>query len=266
MFTTVPMAGAAWGAADGESTSLHTVENLRRDPLDAIARHMPVARATYARSVTYTVTDRPDPDSHPADLAAYRRQSGWPRTTSRPRRAARPGQAKDRSSQADIQAVDCARCDVEMQVAESATRGLHYLVCPGCNARFASSYEEVLTARAGVKPRTEPRPSPEATDRWRTLRDRAEAFQRRIEDNDPYRCLGLSPGTPFAEVRARYRALAARHHPDLGGDAERMRRIIEAYETIRAALARSAVAASGPAEASEPVSSAAAARRPHRTR
>ena len=46
--------------------------------------------------------------------------------------------------------------------------------------------------------------------------------------------LHLAPGAPLPVVRAAYRALAARHHPDVGGDPEAMRRLNAAYATLRA--------------------------------
>lgn len=44
--------------------------------------------------------------------------------------------------------------------------------------------------------------------------------------------LGLDPAAEPEVVRAAYRELAATHHPDRGGDAERMRQINEAYEQL----------------------------------
>ena len=46
--------------------------------------------------------------------------------------------------------------------------------------------------------------------------------------------LHVEPGAPFEVVSAAYRALAARHHPDHGGDVERMKRINLAFERITA--------------------------------
>lgn len=44
--------------------------------------------------------------------------------------------------------------------------------------------------------------------------------------------LELEPGAAPDSVRLAYRRLAARHHPDRGGDAERFRRVREAYELL----------------------------------
>jgi len=50
---------------------------------------------------------------------------------------------------------------------------------------------------------------------------------------DPFAVLGLAPGAPADEIRARFRELALVHHPDRGGDAKVMADLLAAY---RAAL------------------------------
>ncbi|MCU0506432.1 MAG: DnaJ domain-containing protein [Chloroflexi bacterium] len=51
---------------------------------------------------------------------------------------------------------------------------------------------------------------------------------------DPYRVLGVPPGAPIDEVKAAYRRLAKRHHPDAAGPGElaRFLTVQAAYETI----------------------------------
>ncbi|HEU5317658.1 MAG TPA: DnaJ domain-containing protein [Chloroflexota bacterium] len=51
-----------------------------------------------------------------------------------------------------------------------------------------------------------------------------------------YTTLWLRPGAPLGVVKAAYRALAQQYHPDAGGDALAMRRLNEAYETLRRSL------------------------------
>lgn len=72
-----------------------------------------------------------------------------------------------------------------------------------------------------------------------------------------YDVLGVTPSATTAEVRAAYRAKARDHHPDAGGDVDRMRQLNAAWQVLgdvtrRAAydraLARGPVAP-GPAEA-----------------
>lgn len=51
-----------------------------------------------------------------------------------------------------------------------------------------------------------------------------------------YAALHLTPGCPLAVAEAAYRALARQHHPDLGGDPERMKTINAAIERLRKEL------------------------------
>lgn len=48
-----------------------------------------------------------------------------------------------------------------------------------------------------------------------------------------FRLLGLSPSASWEEIERAYRAKAKIHHPDLGGDADAMRALNEAYNRIR---------------------------------
>ena len=44
--------------------------------------------------------------------------------------------------------------------------------------------------------------------------------------------LGLPPNATPKQIKKRYRDLAKRHHPDLGGDQQQMQRIVAAYEYL----------------------------------
>jgi len=48
-----------------------------------------------------------------------------------------------------------------------------------------------------------------------------------------YRMLGLAPSASWDEVEKAYRKKAKLHHPDLGGDADTMRALNEAYERLK---------------------------------
>lgn len=49
-----------------------------------------------------------------------------------------------------------------------------------------------------------------------------------------YSTLFLTPNAPFFVVKAAYKALASRYHPDaVGGDAEKFKHITEAFEKVR---------------------------------
>ncbi|MEB3332337.1 MAG: J domain-containing protein [Synechococcaceae cyanobacterium] len=49
---------------------------------------------------------------------------------------------------------------------------------------------------------------------------------------DPYQVLGLTPAASATEIKAAYRALVKRHHPDAGGDAGAMRAVNAAWEVL----------------------------------
>jgi hypothetical protein len=51
-------------------------------------------------------------------------------------------------------------------------------------------------------------------------------------DKDQWAVLWLKRGAPFSVVRAAYRAMAALHHPDIGGDEEKMKEINCAYDAL----------------------------------
>ncbi len=50
---------------------------------------------------------------------------------------------------------------------------------------------------------------------------------------DPYAVLGLTPQASSAEIKAAYRALVKCHHPDAGGDDERILALNAAWEVLR---------------------------------
>jgi curved DNA-binding protein CbpA len=81
---------------------------------------------------------------------------------------------------------------------------------------------------------------------------------------DPYRTLGVDPSAPEAELRAAYRRLVQRHHPDHNGgsveSARRFEEVQEAYAQIR--VMRAAATGAGSRAASRPGSGPAPAADP----
>jgi molecular chaperone DnaJ len=49
---------------------------------------------------------------------------------------------------------------------------------------------------------------------------------------DPYKTLGVSEGADKQTIKKAYRKLAAQHHPDRGGDAEKFKEVAEAYSIL----------------------------------
>jgi curved DNA-binding protein CbpA len=49
---------------------------------------------------------------------------------------------------------------------------------------------------------------------------------------DLYKVLQIDPSAEFDVIRAAYRVLAARHHPDVGGSAERMAELNRAWSVL----------------------------------
>ena len=49
---------------------------------------------------------------------------------------------------------------------------------------------------------------------------------------DPYGVLGVTSGAPDTDIRKAYHKLAREHHPDKGGDAEKFKKVQEAYEIL----------------------------------
>jgi len=50
---------------------------------------------------------------------------------------------------------------------------------------------------------------------------------------DYYKTLGVDRSADQTQIKQAYRSLAKKHHPDLGGNAEKFKQISEAYETLK---------------------------------
>lgn len=83
---------------------------------------------------------------------------------------------------------------------------------------------------------------------------------------DPYAVLGLTPQASSAEIKAAYRALVKCHHPDAGGDDQRIIALNAAWEVLRDEQSRRRYDAAHAAARSAAAGPGTAAARPGPTR
>jgi hypothetical protein len=143
--------------------------------------------------------------------------------------------------------VECTHCGVTMTMQHTAGSRVRYFHCPSCNRWVSSSYTDVFRADSKMKPAAkQERPAtPFSLD---TVRSRLETWLSALEDQNPYRLLGVSASDSTDLIRERYRELARAAHPDHGGSQARMQQLNAAYERIlehRAQRHRDAVAPQG---------------------
>lgn len=125
--------------------------------------------------------------------------------------------------------VECTHCGVQMTL--HAGQRVKYFRCGSCHRWVSSVYTDVL--RSDAKMRTHPvKDSSAADQRFIAVKGSLDRWLAAIEDQDPYRALGLSPQDSHETIRARFHELAMERHPDRGGSVEQMRELNAAYERI----------------------------------
>ncbi|MFL5318694.1 MAG: J domain-containing protein, partial [Myxococcaceae bacterium] len=107
---------------------------------------------------------------------------------------------------------------------------VRYFRCASCHRWVSSAYTEVF--RADTKVRSHRISEPEKEEQFEAVKDRLERWLQALDDQDPYRALGVSPMDSAETVRAKYHELALQNHPDRGGSPEKMRELNLAYERI----------------------------------
>ncbi len=136
---------------------------------------------------------------------------------------------------------DCRQCGLPLTLVQSGKSPVGYYRCPRCDRQIASSYGEALRHAA--------RPHATETDRAKAelresetsnVRAKLDRWLAKAEGNDPFLVLGLRTTASLPEARERFHELALQHHPDRGGNAEQMRRLIEAYDLVRDRLSKTA--------------------------
>lgn len=125
--------------------------------------------------------------------------------------------------------VECTHCKTKMTSHLGSGRTVRYFNCASCQRWVSSSYTEVF--RADGKVRTRPQETSTKTS-FDQVKDRLDRWLAAVEDQDPYRTLGVSPMDSGERIRDAYRELAIAHHPDRGGSPDKMRQINEAHEKI----------------------------------
>lgn len=59
------------------------------------------------------------------------------------------------------------------------------------------------------------------------------SYTNDLSTEQAYRVLFLTPQAPMVIVEAVWKALAKEYHPDCGGDAEKFKALVQAYELIK---------------------------------
>lgn len=130
--------------------------------------------------------------------------------------------------------MECTHCGMRMTGQYQDGSPVRYFHCGGCHRWASSAYQEVLRGDAHFRA-VEPEP-PSAQDvQFEAVKDKLERWLAALDDQDPYRVLGVSPMDSAEVVKNRYRELAFRSHPDRsGGSQDRMRTLNLAYERVLA--------------------------------
>lgn len=126
--------------------------------------------------------------------------------------------------------VECTHCGIRMTTQHTAGSPVRYFHCARCHRWVSSLYTEVFRADAKFRTRA---PRPAAPTAFDQVKARLERWLNALDDQDPYRMLGVSPFDTEERVRERYLELAREHHPDRGGSADKMRALNEAYEKVQ---------------------------------
>lgn len=126
--------------------------------------------------------------------------------------------------------VECTHCGIRMTTHLGSSQRVRYFRCSSCHRWVSSVYTEVF--KADTKVRTHKLSDAKVEEQFDVVKDRLDRFLRALDDQDPYRALGVSPLDSAENVRARYRELALQNHPDRGGSETKMRELNLAYERI----------------------------------
>src|SRR5215203_2501539 len=91
--------------------------------------------------------------------------------------------------------VECTHCGVRMTGHAGSGQHVRYFRCGSCHRWVSSTYTEIFQVDA--KMRTHPQQEPEAlTQDFIEVKGRLERWLAALDDQDPYRTLGVSPMDP----------------------------------------------------------------------
>lgn len=127
--------------------------------------------------------------------------------------------------------VECTHCGIMMTSHHTQGSRVRYFRCASCHRWVSSTYTDIF--RADAKVQCHPKRAEAARSvSFDEVKGRLERWLASLDDQDPYRVLGVSPMDAPEAIRDRYRELALMNHPDRGGSAEKMREVNLAYERI----------------------------------
>lgn len=141
--------------------------------------------------------------------------------------------------------MECRACGVAMKASSGGGGSIRYFRCPRCRRWVSSPYADVLRSDSQFQARPGGSGTKEAPG-FEAVKSRLERWLAALDEQDPYRTLGISPMATDAQVRSRFKELALCVHPDRGGSPEQMREVNLAYERILQHRARRAAEAGAP--------------------
>lgn len=128
-----------------------------------------------------------------------------------------------------LEALECTHCKTRMTEHRGSGGQVRYFNCGSCHRWFSTMYSEAL--RGDTKFQARPAIPPEDHS-FDEVKSRLEQWLAALDQQDPYRVLGVNRSDSAEEIKRRYRTLALERHPDLGGTAEAMSTLNAAYERL----------------------------------
>ena len=130
----------------------------------------------------------------------------------------------------DTPRLRCELCETEMSSEMPPGKSVRYFHCAHCGRWVASNYgDELVRAHTACASR----PHAAVNRDLGRVKESLASWIKDLDERDPYFVLGVAPSASADRVRERFHELALENHPDRGGDAAQMRRLIVAFDQIR---------------------------------